>query len=256
MYLEELIVLFVFFLLAFIYGQVKKDNSVVDIAWGLGFVISAWYNLMRNFEPGVRGILITLCITLWGLRLSLHIARRNHGKPEDYRYVAMREKWGKRFVYFKAFLQVYLLQMLIQYIVSLPVVYGNLVLQRMSWYNWFGLLLWMIGFFFETVGDYQLKKFKKDAKNKGKLMDQGLWSLTRHPNYFGDSSMWFGIFLIALDGVHGLWIIVGPCLMTFFLVFVSGVRMLEKKYKGRLDFETYKKKTSPFIPWFPKKEVK
>ena len=91
------------------------------------------------------------------------------------------------------------------------------------------VITWMIGFFFETVGDYQLKKFKKDAKNKGKLMDQGLWSLTRHPNYFGDSSMWFGIFLIALDGVHGLWIIVGPCLMTFFLVFVSGVRMLEKK---------------------------
>lgn len=165
----------------------------------------------------------------------------------------MRKKWGNQFVLLKAFMNVYLIQMLIQYIVTLPVIYGNKVTQDLQWYNWSGILLWGIGFFFEAFGDYQLKDFKKDPKNKGKLMDRGLWSLTRHPNYFGDSAMWFGIFLLAIDQVSGLWIITGPALMTYFLVFVSGVKLLEKKYEGRQDFETYKKRTSAFIPWFPKR---
>jgi steroid 5-alpha reductase family enzyme len=135
------------------------------------------------------------------------------------------------------------------------VIYGNMTTQKLYWHNWMGVLIWSIGFFFEAYGDYQLKLFKKDPANKGKIMDQGLWSLTRHPNYFGDSAMWFGIFFLALSDLKGLWIIISPCVMTFFLVFVSGVRLLEKKYKGRADFEAYKKRTSAFIPWFPKKET-
>lgn len=256
MYFEDLIVLFLFFLLFFILGQIKKDNSIVDIAWGLGFVVSAGYTFLRNSDIGLKGILITLCITIWGLRLTYHIAKRNIGKPEDYRYVAMRKRWGSRFVLLKAFLNVYLLQMVIQYIVTLPVIYGNTTKQELSWYNWLGLVLWGIGFFFEAMGDYQLKQFKKNPLNKGKLMDRGLWSLTRHPNYFGDSAMWFGIFLMAITDIKGIWIIIGPCLMTLFLVFVSGVRLLEQKYKGRADYEAYKQKTSAFLPWFPKSERK
>lgn len=253
MYLEVLILLFCFFLIFFIIGQITKDNSVVDIAWGFGFVVSAWYSLFRNSEIGAKGILIAICITIWGLRLTYHLAKRNIGKAEDYRYVEMRKHWGNHFVLLKAFLNIYFLQMAIQYIVTLPIIYGNTTTQELYWYNWLGLFLWGIGFFFESFGDYQLKQFKKDPKNKGKLMDQGLWSLTRHPNYFGDSAMWSGIFLISFTNWHGLWVIVSPCLMTFFLVFVSGVRLLEKKYEGRPDFEAYKKRTSAFIPWFPRK---
>ena len=253
MYLETFLLLLGYFLLIFIIGQVTKDNSIVDIAWGSGFVISAIYNFFRSSDHAIRGMLIMICIMVWGLRLTYHIAKRNLGKPEDYRYVNMRKKWGKQFVLLKAFMNVYLIQMLIQYIVTLPVIYGNKVTQDLKWYNWSGILLWGIGFFFEAFGDYQLKNFKKDPKNKGKLMDRGLWSLTRHPNYFGDSAMWFGIFLLAIDQVSGLWIITGPALMTYFLVFVSGVKLLEKKYEGRQDFETYKKRTSAFIPWFPKR---
>ncbi len=252
MYLETFLLLLGFFILVFIIGQITKDNSIVDIAWGSGFVLSAVFNYLLGPYHNFRGLIIMICISVWGLRLTYHIAKRNLGKPEDYRYINMRKKWGTKFVLWKAFINVYLIQMLIQYVVTLPVVYGNQSKQEFQWFNWIGIGLWGIGFFFESFGDYQLKQFKKNPQNKGKLMDQGLWSLTRHPNYFGDSAMWFGIFILAIDSVAGLWIIVGPALMTYFLVFVSGVKLLEKKYEGRQDFEAYKKRTSAFIPWFPK----
>lgn len=253
MYLETLIVLFIYFFIIFIIGQIIKDNSIVDIGWGSGFVISALYNFFRNPDSGLKGIVITAAIVIWGSRLTYHIAKRNIGKPEDFRYVNMRKRWGENYALLKAFLNVYFLQFVIQYIVTLPVIYGNSSNQNLMWYNWIGLSLWILGFFFESYGDYQLKQFKKDPANKGKLMDQGLWALTRHPNYFGDSAMWFGIFFMAVSELAGIWIIVGPSLMTFFLVFVSGVKMLEKKYVGRADYDDYKRRTSAFIPWFPKK---
>jgi steroid 5-alpha reductase family enzyme len=254
MYFEAFGILFLYFFLIFIIGQIIKDNSIVDIGWGSGFVLSAIFTFFRAEQVGIKGILITSFITIWGLRLTYHLAKRNLGKPEDYRYVQMRARWGRRHVLIKAFFNVYFLQFIIQAIVTLPVIYGNSSLeQEFLWFNWFGVLLWGIGFFFEAVGDYQLKVFKKNPQNRGELMKQGLWSFTRHPNYFGDSGMWFGIFFMAISEMSGLWIIVSPLLMTFFLVFVSGVRLLEKKYEGREDFERYKKETNAFIPWFPKK---
>jgi steroid 5-alpha reductase family enzyme len=256
MYLETFLILFIYFFSIFIIGQIMKDNSIVDIGWGSGFVISAIYTFIRYDNSGLKGILITLAIILWGSRLTYHIAKRNIGKQEDYRYVKMRKRWGDKLVLIKAFLNVYFLQLVIQYIVTLPVIYGNTGYQQLSWFNYVGIVVWGIGFFFEAFGDYQLKQFKKNPANKGKIMDKGLWSLTRHPNYFGDSAMWVGIFLIAITDWKGIWIIVGPTLMTFFLVFVSGVRLLEKKYKGREDYENYKMRTSSFIPLMPKKVKK
>ncbi len=253
MYFETLFVLFLFFFGMFVLGQVLKDNSIVDIGWGAGFVLSAIFTFIWSPDSGMKGILITVAIAVWGTRLTYHIAKRNLGKPEDYRYVNMRKGWGDKYVWIKAFFQVYFIQFVIQYIVTLPVIYGNSTEQSLKWFNYIGVVLWMVGFFFESFGDYQLKVFKKKPENKGKLMDQGLWSLTRHPNYFGDSAMWFGIFFIALTDVQGIWIAIGPSLMTFFLVFVSGVRMLEKKYVGRADYDAYKQRTSSFLPWFPKK---
>ena len=253
MYLETFLLVLGFFFIIFIVGQITKNNSIVDIAWGSGFVISALYNYFRNPESGLKGALITIAIVIWGSRLTYHISKRNIGRPEDYRYVAMREKWGDNFIALKAFFNVYFLQLIIQYIVSLPVIYGNSAYQGLRWFNYIGVILWSVGFFFESFGDYQLKQFKKNKENKGKLMDKGLWALTRHPNYFGDSAMWFGIFLIAITDISSIWIIVGPSLMTFFLVFVSGVRLLEKKYIGRKEYDDYKRRTSAFIPWFPKK---
>lgn len=254
MYLEVLGVLFLYFFIIFIIGQIVKDNSIVDIGWGFGFVVAAVYTYIRGetFEP--RATLITIAIALWGLRLTYYLAKRNLGNGEDYRYVAMRKQWGTKFVLIKSFFHVYFLQFVVMSIVSLPVVYGNTNMdQSLAWFNYIGIALWLLGYFFETVGDAQLKAFKKDPKNKGKIMDKGLWALTRHPNYFGNSAMWFGIFLLAISSWSGLWTIIGPVVMTIFLIFISGVRMLEKKYKGRGDYDAYKERTSAFIPMPPKK---
>ncbi len=253
MFLEVFIVLFIYFCIVFLVGQILKDNSIVDIAWGFGYVIGAVYSYMRGETLAVKATVITVAIVIWGLRLTYHIGKRNIGKPEDFRYVNMRKRWGDKFPTLKAFTNVYMLQFIIMYVVSMPVIHGNsTVFQNIRWYNSIGILLWGVGFFFESVGDAQLKRFKRNPDNKGKLMDQGLWSLTRHPNYFGDSMMWIGIFFVAVSGWSSVWIAIGPALMTFLLVFVSGVRLLEKKYEGRADYEEYKKRTSSFFPW-PKK---
>ena len=255
MYLEVIGVLFIYFVLLFILGQILKDNSIVDIAWGFGFVVAAVYSYIRGDYTGdLRATLVTAAVAIWGLRLTYHLAKRNIGKAEDFRYVNMRKRWGNSLYYIKAFFNVYFLQFAIMSVVSLPVIYGNTnPNQEFVWFNYIGIILWGIGFYFESVGDAQLKAFKKNPENKGKLMDKGLWALTRHPNYFGDSAMWFGIFFMAISGIDGLWTIVGPGLMTFFIVFVSGVRMLERKYEGRADYDAYKEKTSAFIPMPPKK---
>jgi len=254
MFLETYLVLFGFFVIFFIVGQITKNNSIMDVGWGAGFVVSAIYTFFRGGEMGLKGLIITIAISVWGLRLTYHIAKRNLGKPEDYRYVDMRKKWGNKYVLLKAFFHIYFLQFLIQAIVTIPIIYGNTIeKQNLMLINWFGVALWGIGFFFESFGDYQLKKFIKNPVNKGHLMDKGLWSITRHPNYFGDSAMWFGIFLIVISNISDVWIVVGPVLMTYLLVFVSGVRLQEKKYASRDDFKEYKKITSVFIPWFPKK---
>lgn len=253
MYLQTFLVLFGFFFIVFIIGQVVKDNSIVDIAWGAGFVISALYNYFANPDVGIKGIVVSGAIVIWGSRLTYYIGKRNIGKPEDFRYVDMRKRWGTKWVLIKAFLNVYFLQLAIQYVVTLPVIYGNATDQGLKWFNFVGIGIWAIGFFFESVGDYQLKTFKKNPENKGKLMDKGLWSLTRHPNYFGNATMWWGVFFIAITNFSSVWVAVGPALMTFFLYFVSGVKMLEKKYVGRADYAAYKQRTNAFIPWLPKK---
>ncbi len=254
MYLEVLAVMFVFFFIVFLIGQLLEDNSIVDIAWGLSYVVSALYSFFRGQAWEPRATVITVLIVLWGLRLTYHIGKRNIGQPEDFRYVAMRKSWGTKLPRVKAFVNVYLLQFAIMSVVSLPVVYGNSVEQQtLGVVAYIGVLVWAIGLMFESLGDAQLKKFKKDPSNKGKLMDKGLWALTRHPNYFGDAAMWFGIFFIAIAEVSGLWIIVGPALMAYFLRNVSGAKLLEKKYVGRVDYDAYKLRTNMFFPWFPRK---
>ena len=254
MYLEILIVLLVYFTGVFIIGQIIEDNSIVDIAWGGGFVVVALWSFFSGGMMMPKSLILTVLVTLWGLRLLNHLGRRNIGKGEDYRYVAMRQRWGNQFPRLKAYVYVYLLQMTVMLVVSLPVVYGNSDQdQSFGVTNMVGVGLWVIGFLFETVGDAQLRAFKAKPENKGKLMDQGLWSLTRHPNYFGDATLWLGYFFIAVSSIQGIWTIIGPMLMAFFLRNVSGAKLLEKKYEGRADYEAYKKRTNMFLPGLPKK---
>jgi steroid 5-alpha reductase family enzyme len=231
----------------------RKDNSIADIAWGLGFVLVAVFTFFRRgslFLP----LLVTALVAAWGARLALHILVRNRKRGEDPRYAAWREKWGRSFVW-RSYLQVFLLQGFFLLLIASPVILVNV--DGSSPYAgrfWLaGLLVWVLGFLFEAVGDAQLARFKRDPANKGRIMDRGLWAYTRHPNYFGESTMWFGIWLIALEVPHGWITVVSPVLITFLLVKVSGIPLLEKRYAGNAAFQAYARRTSAFVPWFPKK---
>ena len=248
--------LFLYMTAFFIVAMIRKDNSLADIAWGGGFMVLTLLSFF--FSPGeaeARQVLVTGLVTVWGGRLALHILLRNRGKGEDYRYAKWRKDWGKYFV-LRSFLQVFMLQGSLLLIIVFSPVYINLNPSRgLTWFDGLGLLVWTSGFFFEAVGDYQLGKFTRDKGNKGKVMDKGLWAYTRHPNYFGESVMWWGIFFMALS-IEGGWItIIRPITITFLLLKVSGIPMLEKKLmESQRGYIDYMNRTSPFFPWFPGKK--
>jgi steroid 5-alpha reductase family enzyme len=251
MYLETILLLLVYFNFFFIVGQIKKNNAVVDIAWGIGFVLVAISTLIFSTFT-LRSLFVTILVSLWGLRLGFHLFRRNWNKKEDYRYQAMRKSW-KKFPLVQSYFKVYMLQMLLMFVISYPIIFINMTsIKSLNILDYVGILVWIVGYLFEVIGDHQLKEFISVPSNKGKIMKTGLWKYTRHPNYFGEATMWWGIFLISLS-VGGVYTIISPILITLLLLFVSGVPLLEKKYKGNKEFEEYAKVTSVFIPLRPKK---
>jgi steroid 5-alpha reductase family enzyme len=236
----------------FVVSLIKKRNDVADVAWGLGFVIMAWASYFLSNNSGTRGLLVNILVSVWGLRLAWHIYSRNKGKKEDYRYFAWREEWGKWF-YLRSYLQVYLFQGLLLFLIVLPVLIINKNSETVfGFLDFLGVAVWLFGFFFEAVGDMQLKNFIKNKENKGKIMESGLWSYTRHPNYFGEVTQWWGIWILALSTPNGLLGIVGPITITFLILKVSGIPLLEKKMSENPEFEDYKKRVSMFFPLPPK----
>lgn len=247
-YLTLILVVFVYMSLWFVVSLIKKRNDVADVAWGLGFVLATWVSFFLSDESGIRGLLVGLLVSIWGLRLAWHIYTRNKGKAEDYRYLAWRKEWGKWF-YIRSYAQVYLLQGMLLFLIVLPVLFINQYAgDSLGLLDCLGVAVWLIGFYFEVVGDAQLARFIKDPANKGKLMQSGLWAYTRHPNYFGEVTQWWGIWLIALSVPNGLFAIIGPLTITWLILKVSGVPMLEKKMAEHPDFAEYKRTVSAFIP--------
>lgn len=252
-YLLLSLILFFYMSGWFFVSILKKRNDVADVAWGLGFVLLAWASFLAS-EFSLIGLIVSLLVTIWGIRLALHIYKRHSGKPEDSRYLAWRNSW-KHF-YLRSFLQVFILQGLMLFIIALPVIFINLSNSKhLNLFDLIGVLIWAIGFCFEVVADYQLKQFIEDPNNKGKIMQKGLWKYSRHPNYFGEVTQWWGIFIIVLTKTNGIFTIIGPLTITVLILFVSGVPLLEKKYIGKPDFEDYKKRTSVFIPLPTKKPL-
>lgn len=236
----------------FVISVLKKRNDVADVAWGLGFVLLAWLSFSLAGTNGQRGVLTCLLVSIWGLRLAWHIHTRNKGKAEDYRYQQWRNEWGKWF-YPRSYVQVYLLQGALLFLISLPVlVINRQVGSPLGLLDAGGAALWLLGFSFEAVGDAQLAEFIKNPANKGKLMQSGLWAYTRHPNYFGEVTQWWGIWLIALSAPNGWLTVIGPMTITFLILKVSGIPLLEKKMAENPAFAEYKRTVSLFIP-FPKK---
>jgi steroid 5-alpha reductase family enzyme len=247
------IAVFVYMTGVFVLATLKRDSSIVDIAWGIGFILVALLTFFLEAGFSWRQILVTGLVCIWGIRLAAHIYLRNKGRGEDFRYAQWRRDWGKRFV-LRSYFQIFLLQGVLLLVISYPVILVNKSgTAAMTAWDVAGTGIWLLGFFFETVGDWQLWRFKKDPQNRGKIMTTGLWRLTRHPNYFGEATLWWGIFLIALSAWNGWMAVISPVLITFLLLRVSGVTMLEKKYAGNQAFSEYARKTSPFFPWIPKK---
>jgi steroid 5-alpha reductase family enzyme len=231
-----------------------RDSSIVDWLWGPGFIVVAWLGLINAGSGSPRALLLVALVTIWGLRLGLHIFIRNRGKGEDYRYARWRAEAGASW-WWRSFFKVNLLQGAVMWAVSVPLTAVLYSAQPMEWTVWdaLGLLLWGLGFFFEAVGDWQLLRFKANPANQGKVLDTGLWRYTRHPNYFGDATLWWGFYGFAL-AVGAWWTVFSPLLMTFLLVRVSGVAMLEADLKQkRPAYQDYIRRTSSFIPRPPRR---
>jgi steroid 5-alpha reductase family enzyme len=244
---------FVYMTVVFLIAILAKDNSIVDVGWGPGFILVAvvTFFLRPGFEA--RHVLITLLVLIWGLRLATHIFLRNWGRGEDFRYAIWRKDWGRWFIP-RSFFQVFMLQGIFMLLISSPTILVNRSRERgLTMLDALGGLVWLTGFLFEAVGDYQLKRFKQKPESRGKIMTAGLWKYTRHPNYFGEAVLWWGIWLVALSVDSGWAAIISPLTISFLLLKVSGVAMLEKKYAGNEEFAAYARRTSPFFPWFPKK---
>lgn len=232
-----------------------KNSSIVDIFWGTGFVIANWFYFALTPEGfHLRKLLIGALVTIWGLRLSIHILLRNWGKPEDFRYQKWRKEAGSKWGWL-SFFRVFLLQGILLWLISAPLLAAQkgALPSSLNFFDYFGIALWLVGFFFETVGDLQLTRFKSNPVNKGKVLNTGVWRYSRHPNYFGDSAQWWGFYLIALS-TGSWWTVFSPILMTLFLIRVSGVALLEKTMETRPGYKEYIDMTSAFIPWFPRKK--
>ncbi len=248
-------VLAVYMTALFFVGLYTKNNGVADIGYGGAVMLIVAVAALQLPPRNLFAAALTVLPFIWGSRLALRIFLKNRGKPEDFRYKAWRESWGRFFVV-RSFLQIYMLQGLVAFVIALPLMLA--LLNPAARYSGgiviFGIALWSIGFLFEAIADWQLDQFIQNPENNGKIMMQGLWKYSRHPNYFGESMMWWGI-AIAATGLSTYPIIgfVSPLLITFLLLKVSGVPMLEKKWEGNPVWEEYKARTSEFFPLPPRR---
>lgn len=250
--LETLALVSIAFVVLWAISLPLRNASIVDPFWGTGFVMVAWFVFLRSDAEAWRSAWLVGLTTLWGLRLSVHLLWRNAGHGEDRRYTAMRDSAGPRF-WWISFCTVFLLQAVILWVIAFPLQIAIAADRSTpwSWLDGLGTTLWAIGLTFETVGDWQLARFLADAANRGRVMDRGLWRYTRHPNYFGDVCVWWGLYLIAAAAGAG-WTAFAPLLMTFLLLRVSGVTLLEREINDRRpDYAAYQARTSAFFPWPP-----
>jgi len=253
LYLSSAVVIWACVTALWILSLVIKDASIIDIFWGAGYVVVAWYYfivLSAEESFSQAQFLILALVTIWGGRLTIYLAIRNIGKGEDFRYKKWRADNGSKW-WWLSYIRVFLLQGTVMWVVALPTLgamYNNT--QSISLIHIVITLIWLIGFMFEAGGDYQLTRFKANPDNKGKVLNTGFWKYTRHPNYFGDAVQWWAFFLLAL--INGAWFTIhSPIIMTYFLMRISGVAMLERTLKKtKPAYADYIANTPAFFPSF------
>src|SRR5690554_1894277 len=258
-YLYVYLIVLAYFLIWYVIAQVKKNNGLVDIAWGMGIVVSAVSSLIIGGQYTIAGLVTTGLTAIWGLRLSGYLFIRNFNKEEDFRYKKFRIKWQKQ-ERIKSLVYIFILQSVISYVIALPIILTNLIANKD-----FGIesillvsiggLIFFIGFIFEVLADHSLQRFKKDPNNKGKIMQKNVWKYSRHPNYFGEVTLWWGLGMIGLSTMNMISFIglIGPAVITYLILNITGIPLLEKRYKDHVAYQTYAKKTSRFFPMIPKK---
>jgi steroid 5-alpha reductase family enzyme len=278
-WVQALIVIMIMMTTLWVISIFIRNVSIVDLFWGLGFVITGWFYYFHTegFEP--RKLLLMIMVTIWGLRLSGYLTWRNAGKGEDFRYRQFRKNYGEKRYWWISFFQTFLLQGVLMWLISVPLLGAQYPLPaeqyqlagvqfhlpgaqysssvgHLGFLDFAGIVLWIIGITFETGGDFQLARFKADPSNKGKVLSSGFWKYTRHPNYFGDTAVWWGFGMLSVAA--GSWLpALGSLLMTALIIKVSGVALLEKSLvSDKPGYKEYIERTSAFIPWFPKKATK
>ncbi|MBN8590973.1 MAG: DUF1295 domain-containing protein [Anaerolineae bacterium] len=253
--LAGLAAILIYMTLIWLWSVRTSNAGIVDVFWGPGFLLAAiiyYTQTPEGFLP--RKVLIVTLVALWGLRLGLHLGLRNIGKKEDPRYAKWRAEGG-RFWWLHSYVKVFVLQGLIMWVISMPLLLAQVSAQPdyLTILDYLGILVWGVGFFFEAVGDWQLTRFKADPANKGRVMQTGLWQYTRHPNYFGDSACWWGYGLVALSVPFGFLGLICSFAMTLLLMRVSGVPLLESRLKEtRPDYAAYIARTNAFFPGRPR----
>lgn len=252
-YLKAAAVVFIWMNLLFAIAVSRKRNDIADIGWGLGFVWIAIANLLTG-STSIWGWLFYGMVALWALRLSIYIFERSRKAEEDYRYRNWRESWKEKWVLY-SWLKVFMLQGGFLLIIAAPVIFvGQADAPALSAAQLPGILCWMIGLLIEATADSQMDRFRKNKKAPGALLTTGLWKYSRHPNYFGEILIWWGLFLYIAPVPGSFWTVISPLCITWLLRYVSGVPMLEKKYENHPGYQEYRKRTSVLIPWIPKKQ--
>ena len=253
LFLQASLIILILITLLWVWSILIKNVSIIDIFWGMGFVIVNAFYFYHSETQTLRQSVILVLVSIWGLRLSAYLAYRNIGKGEDYRYQQFRKNYGPDRYWWFSYFQVFLLQGALIMIISLPLLAINTHSSDVNFLDLLALIVWCIGFVFEAGGDYQLAKFKRNPANKGKILNKGFWKYTRHPNYFGDAAVWtgYGLFCIA-SGIF--WPLISVVIMILLLLKVSGVALLEKNLKSsKPQYKEYMEKTSSFLPRPPKK---
>lgn len=242
-------------LITWFVGRAIRRFAIIDVVWGLGFVVAAVVAFFLSAGHGDDGrrILLLVLTSLWGLRLAGYLAWRQRDGKEDPRYedLMARAPEGKGELHMLT--KVYTFQLIVMFLVAMVQVVGMFATGPLNWVAWLGVGVWAVGMFFEVVGDAQLTAFKADPANKGRIMDRGVWSWTRHPNYFGDTAVWWGLFLVAASSWPGVLTVLSPLLMTWALAFRTGKPLTEKRMEGRPGWDEYKARTSGFFPLPPKR---
>ena len=254
-YLQGLIIILVMMTILWVISICIKNASIVDPFWGFGFVLVGLLYCYKTDGLEIRKLILLILLIVWGMRLSIYLIWRNWGKGEDFRYQQFRKNYGDHRYWWVSFFQTFLLQGVLMWLVSAPLLGAQYFASgpKLSIPDYVAILIWMVGFAFEAGGDFQLTRFKSTPANKGKVLNSGLWKYTRHPNYFGDATLWwaYGLFSVAAGGFFTLF---GPLLMTVLIVKVSGVAMLERSLDHtKPQYKEYVEKTNAFFPWLPKK---